>query len=109
MKEIARIIYVLILVATCIGIPLYCLAEEEPADANPEDIAKLIEEAKGYIEEGNKEGAILTLDLAFDLADSIGDYEALMEIGDLYLAVDKSLDGKAMEAWRTAGRCKTRE
>lgn len=109
MKEIARIIYVLILVATFIGIPLYCLAEEKSSGSVPEDVAKLIEEAKGYIEEGNKEGAILTLDLAFDLANSIGDHEKLMEIGDLYIAVDKSLEEKAMNAWMVAGHWKSRQ
>ena len=109
MNKIAGLTCVLIMSVFCIGIPVYCSAQEGPIDANPEDIAKLIEEAKGYIEEGNKKGAILSLDLAFDLADSMGDYEALMEIGDLCLAVDKSLKEKAMAAWMAAGRCKTRK
>lgn len=108
MKEIMRVIYVLIFVTAFIGMPIYSPAEEGHAHASIEDVAKLIEEAKGYIEEGNNEGAVLTLDLAFDLADSICDHDALMEIGDLYLAADKSLEEKAMEAWRAAGRCKIR-
>lgn len=108
MKQIMRVIYVLILFTACIGMPVYSPAEETPSPTSHEDVAKLIEEAKGYIKEGNNEGAVLTLDLAFDLADSICDHEALMEIGDLYLVADKSLEEKAMEAWRAAGRCKIR-
>jgi hypothetical protein len=104
MKKIAVIITcVVTLSAVCFGIPLHCFSEEEKES----DVAKLMKEAKAYIQEGNKEKAVLTLDTAFVSADSAGDYNALMEIGDLYIAIDKSLNEKAMKAWQAAGRCKT--
>ena len=43
------------------------------------DVVKLIGEAKGYIETGNKEEAVNTLNIAFDLASSLGDDKSLME------------------------------
>ncbi len=106
------VIFLAVLGAVCAVSPFYCLAQETPVDvvdANPEDVAALIEEAKGYIEEGNQEGAEVTLDLAYELAEAIGDYDMLMEIGDLYARVDPSMKDKAIEAWNAAGRCKTQE
>ncbi|MBL7071456.1 MAG: hypothetical protein ISS26_04725 [Candidatus Omnitrophica bacterium] len=109
---IKRMISLSVLSLACIIYPLSCLAQEVPVDtvdASPEDVTKLIEEAKGYVEEGDKEGAIMTLDLAYNLASSLDDYDMLMEIGDLYIRVDTSFKDKAMEAWTEAGRCKTKE
>jgi len=109
---IRRIVFLLVLGAVCVTYPLYCLAEEVPVetvDASPEDVTDLIKEAKGYIEKGDREGAIITLDLAYDLAKSLGIYDMLMEIGDLYVRVDTSLREKAIGAWNAAGRCKTAE
>lgn len=106
------ILFLAVLSTACITYPVYCLAQEMPvetADVSPEDVSELIEEAKGYIEEGDKEGAIVTLDLARDLAESLGIYDMLMEIGDLYVRIDTSLREKAIEAWNAAGRCKTTE
>lgn len=103
MKKIARAISAILLSIAFFGVSLNCLAEEGTDDA-----AELIREAKIHIEQGDKEKAILNLDAAFESANSAGDYELLMEIGDLYIAVDLSLDDEAMEAWTSAGRWKCR-
>ena len=66
----------------------------------------LIKEAKISIKQGEKEKAISTLNAAFESANSTGDYESLMEIGDLYIGVDLSLNEKAMRAWTAAGHWK---
>jgi len=102
MKKIMIITCVLALSTACVGIPL-CSSEE-----NTKTAAELIKEAKTYIQEGNKEKAIATLDTAFELANKTGGYEELMEIGDLYIAIDTSLSEKAMKAWTAAGCWKCR-
>ena len=73
-----------------------------------EDAAVLIKMAETLIGENNDEEALSTLDAAFEAANSAGDYEALMKIGDLYLSVDKSYGDKAMKAWTEAGKWKCR-
>jgi len=98
MKPLTKIIYLAIFGALILSIPLYCLSQK---NAN-----ELLKEAKDYIKQGDKEKAVLTLDLAFKAADSAGDVGALMEIGDLYISIDKSLGDKAMKAWTQAGRWK---
>lgn len=98
MRTFAKVISAVIFGALIISVPLYCLSQK--------NCAELIAEAKGYIEQGDKEKAVQTLDLAFAAADSAGDCGALMEIGDLYISVDKSLEDKAMRAWTQAGRWK---
>ena len=103
MKNIAKIISAVLLSIVLIGISLYCFAEEGTKDAT-----ELIKEAKIYIQQGDKEKAILTLDAVFELANTAGDYNLLMEIGDLYVGIDSSLKEKAMEAWIAAGRWKCR-
>ena len=71
-------------------------------------IDELIKKANAYVKEGNKEKAVPLLDAAFKLADVAGDYEALMEIGDLYIAADPTLREKALNAWTAAGTSKLR-
>ena len=93
-----KVISVLALGALLLGIPLYSLSQKNAGE--------LIKEAKDCISQGNKEKAALILDDAFKAADSAGDSEALMEIGDLYISIDKSLKDKAMNAWYQAGRWK---
>ena len=100
MGRITKIVFVVILSAAFVGIPLYCFSGETG------DPAKLIKEANTYIQAGNKEKAISTLDAAFAAAYSARDYDALMEIGDLYIGIDKSLKDEAMRAWTAAGRSK---
>lgn len=100
MRTFTKIIYITIFGALIVSIPFYCLSQK---NAN-----ELIKEAKDYIKQGDKEKAVSTLDLAFEAADSAGDVGALMEIGDLYISVDKSLRDKAMRAWTQAGRWKVR-
>ena len=73
-----------------------------------EDAAAFIDKAELAILEGNKEKAVEALDAAFESADAAGDYDTLMEIGDLYVSVDPSLKEKAMRSWTTAGRWKVR-
>lgn len=102
MRMIARIAYVIALSIFFIGIPLYCSSGEIS------DAAGLIKEAKTCIKEGDKEKAVSTLDAAFESADSAGDHNALMQIGDLYISIDKALDEKAMKAWLAAGRWRSR-
>ncbi len=101
MGKIARIICVIMLGIVFAGQPFYIA--EAAADA-----AKLIQEAKTYIQQNEREKAISALDAAFKLADSSGDVEALMEIGDLYVKIDPSLKDRAMKAWTSAGRWKCR-
>lgn len=98
MKIFTRIIYIAIFGALILSIPFYCLSQK---NAN-----ELIAEAKNCIKQGDKEKAVSALDLAFKTADSAGDVCALMEIGDLYISIDKSLQDKAMKAWTQAGRWK---
>jgi hypothetical protein len=98
-KYIARIM--LLIMVGAIFINPSSLAEGQSSD-----VVKLIKEVEGYIEASNKEDAINTLNIAFDLANSLGDGESLMEIGDLYITIDKSLNEKAMKAWMAAGRSK---
>lgn len=102
MKRVAKIAYALIFTIICIGMSSFCLSEDKGAST-------LIEEAKAYAQQGDKEQAIATLDAAFTEADSAGDYEALIKVGDLYISIDKSLSDKAMAAWTAAGRCKARK
>ena len=99
MGRIARVLFIAILSAAFIGIPLYCFSQ---------GAGELINGAKTYIGSGDKEKAVSALDAAFKSANSAGDHEALMEIGDLYVSIDPSLKEKAMKAWLAAGRCKTR-
>lgn len=96
MKTLTKIISIVLFGALIISIPLYCLSQKNSAE--------LINEAKDYIKQSNKEKAVQALDLAFKTADSAGDIDSLMEIGDLYISVDKSLREKAMNAWTQAGR-----
>jgi len=103
MKKMAKIISTALLSAAFIGISLYCISEET-ADSP----AELIKEAEIYIERGDIEKAVLILDDAFESANSTGDHESLMAIGDLYITADSSLNGKAMKAWTAAGRWKCR-
>jgi tetratricopeptide (TPR) repeat protein len=81
-----------------VGVSFYSLSQKNATE--------LIKEAKDYISQGDKEKAISALDLAFKTANSAGDVAALMEIGDLYISIDKSLEDKAMKAWSQAGRWK---
>lgn len=101
MEKIAKIICAVIVGGAFVMSPLYCCSDESASDA-----AELVKEAKEYIQQGEKEKAVATLDAAFEAADSSGDYGSLMEIGDLYVAIDTSLDEKAMKAWTAAGRWK---
>ena len=101
-RKIRRIAFVAILSVVLIGISLYSSSEGAGG------AAKLIKEAKTCIQEGNKEKAVSTLDAAFESADSAGDCSALMDIGDLYIKIDTSLNEKAMKAWLAAGRWKSR-
>ena len=101
MRRTIRVIYVLT-VALLFLAPVYCGAEEEIGTA------KMIAQVKEFIEAGDSEQALSTLDAAYAAANSAGDYDALMEIGDLYIAIDPSLGGKAMDAWTAAGRAKCR-
>lgn len=96
MKTFTKIISIAIFSALVLTIPFYCLSQKNSAE--------LIKEARDYIKQGNKEKAVETLDLAFKSADSAGDVSSLMEIGDLYISIDKSLEDKAMKAWCQAGR-----
>ncbi|MFH0839866.1 MAG: hypothetical protein V1883_02480 [Candidatus Omnitrophota bacterium] len=99
MRTLVKVISVLVFGAFLLAIPLYSLSQKNAGD--------LINKAKGYINQGDKEKAVLVLDDAFQAADSAGDCSALMEIGDLYISIDKSLRDKAMKAWTQAGhwRC----
>lgn len=99
MKRTAKIIFAIMLGMVFI-ISSYSFSEDTG------NAVKLMKEAKAYIEKGNGEKAISTLDAAFKSANSAGDYESLMEIGDLYIGVDSSLDEKAMRAWTAAGHWK---
>ncbi|MDP3789912.1 MAG: hypothetical protein Q8R48_05875 [Candidatus Omnitrophota bacterium] len=96
MRTFTKIISIAIFGALIVSIPLYCLSQKNSAE--------LINEAKDYIKQGNKEKAVEALDRAFEAADSAGDISSLMEIGDLYISIDKSLEDKAMKAWTQAGR-----
>ena len=102
MRAFVKIANLVMLIILCVGITLYCFSQEN-------DISKLINESKDYIEKGDKENAVKALDTAFEKADAACDYNALIEIGDLYIAIDKSLNEKAMKAWQAAGRSKTRK
>ncbi len=101
MGKIARIVCVIILGIVFINQPFYIVEAATGA-------AELIQKAKTYIQQNDREKAISTLDAAFKLADSAGDVEALMEIGDLYVKIDPSLKDRAMKAWTSAGRWKCR-
>jgi hypothetical protein len=101
MKKTVKILYAVTVVAIFVMSQVCCFAEEESA-------TDLIEKAKIYIREGNKEKAVTTLDAAFEVANSSGDSSTLMQIGDLYIAVDTSLNEKAMKAWTAAGQWKCR-
>ncbi len=101
MGKIVGIVCMIMLGIVFIGQPLYTAEAATGA-------AELIQKAKTYIEQNDKEKAILALDAAFQSADSCGDVEALMEIGDLYVKIDPSLKDKAMKAWTSAGRWKCR-
>ncbi len=96
MKTFTKIISIAIFSAFVVSIPFYCLSQKNSAE--------LVNEAKDYIKQGNKEKAVEALDLAFETANSAGDISSLMEIGDLYISIDKSLEDKAMKAWCQAGR-----
>ncbi len=100
MNRFTRVILAVLLGITFVG---SCFSEQGAGSATA-----LIKEAKISIKQGEKEKAISTLDVAFELANSADDYESLMEIGDLYIGVDSSLDEKAMAAWTAAGRSKCR-
>jgi len=93
-----------VIIAVCLAAAFsgYSLAAEAGG------AAELIRQSKLYIEEGSKEAALARLDAAFAAANSSGDSDALMEIGDLYLKVDSGLKDKALEAWTAAGRMKCR-
>lgn len=108
MVKFAKSMCAVLLILFYIGIPLCCQAQEGPVDVGPEELAVLMKDARQQVEKGDRVAVEMALDLAFDMANTIGDYETLMEIGDLYLRVDKSLKDKAMAAWTAAGRCKNR-
>lgn len=99
MRRITDAVFTVLLSAALIG---NCFAAESSARA-----VKLIKAARMYIEQGEKEKAVATLDTAFLLADSAGDHNSLMEIGDLYIAADPSQKEKALKAWTAAGHWKT--
>src|SRR3990167_5190326 len=98
MRILVKVVSVLAFGALLVGIPLYSLSQKNAGE--------FIKEAKDYISQGNNEKAVSVLDDAFKAADSAGDVGALMEIGDLYISIDKSLEDKAMNAWTQAGRWK---
>ncbi len=100
MKILVKAVSVLAFGVLLVGIPLYSLSQKNAGE--------LIKEAKDYISQGDRERAVSVLDDAFKAADSAGDVGALMEIGDLYISIDKSLEDKAMKAWCQAGRWKCR-
>ncbi len=76
----------------------------EGAFAETEDVQRLVHLAKQHIVGGDKEAAIAALDEAYTQARELKDYDALMEIGDLYISLDPALNEKAMDAWTEAGR-----
>jgi len=89
---------------------LFCFFMAIPyaAEASSELDSKL-ELARGFIKQGEAEEAESVLDSALEMAKSETDYDALMEIGDMYMSIDKSLGKKALHAWTEAGRCKAKE
>ncbi len=102
MGKILKVTAAVLLSIAFVGISLSCFSEDV------EDMPELIAEAKACIQKGDGEKAVSVLDAAFELADSAGDHAALMEIGDLYINADPSLDDRAMKAWTAAGRSKCR-
>ena len=97
MRIIAKAIVAVVICTVLFG---NCFAEESPG------ASKLIKAAKLFIQDGNTAKAVATLDTAFNLANSAGDYDALMDIGDLYIAADPNMKNKAVEAWNAAGHWK---
>ena len=107
MKRINRIAILAIISTFFVGMLFFSVGENKAFGALAAASAgELIETARLQLDQGDKDAAIATLDAAFQIANSTGDCDSLMTIGDLYVRIDPTLQEKAMQAWTSAGKWK---